>query len=56
MDISAEKHGISGNHRADIFSAVLQTVLGLARRLIGFFTVTEADRTKAGIYIRRDGA
>jgi hypothetical protein len=56
MDISAGKRGTSGNGRVDFFSAVLQTVLGLARRLIGFFTVTEADRTKAGIYIRRDGA
>jgi hypothetical protein len=56
MDISAEKRGTSGDHRADAFSAVLQTMLDLARRLVEFFTITEADRMKAGIFLRRRGS
>ncbi len=56
MDISAEKCGASGNHRLDSLSAVLRTALGIVRRLVEFFTVTEADRMKAGIFIRRRGA
>jgi hypothetical protein len=55
MDISAEKRGTSGNHWADAFSDFLQIVLGLARRLVELFTITESDRMKAGIYIRRRG-
>ncbi|MGB7537000.1 MAG: hypothetical protein WBM17_00530 [Anaerolineales bacterium] len=56
MDISAEKCETRDNSRPDFFSTVRQAVSGIIRRLVEFFTVTEADRTKAGIYIRRDGA
>jgi hypothetical protein len=56
MDISAEKSRTGDNPRQDSFLGVLQTVGGIVRRLIEFFTITEADWTKAGIYIRRDGA
>jgi hypothetical protein len=56
MDISAEKCETRDAPRPDFFSTVRQNVLGIIRRLAEFITVTEADRTKAGIYIRRDGA
>jgi hypothetical protein len=56
MDISSENGKTSGNLRSDFFLAVLQTVRGSIRRLVEFFTLTEAEQTKAGIYIRRRGA
>jgi hypothetical protein len=56
MDISAEKCGASGNHRLDFLTAILQTALDIVRRLVEFFTITEADRMKAGIFILRRGA
>lgn len=55
MNILAEKCKTRDNQRPDTFSAVLQTVLGIVRRLVEFFTVTEADRIKGGIFIRRAG-
>jgi hypothetical protein len=33
------------------FSAGLPTMVGIIRRLIRFFTLTEEDRLKAGIYV-----
>jgi len=33
------------------FSAGLPTMMGIIRRLIRFFTLTEEDRLKAGIYV-----
>jgi hypothetical protein len=33
----------------------LQTVRGFIRRLIEFFSFTEEDRRKAGIYVGGDG-
>jgi hypothetical protein len=45
-------------NRPGPFSAVLQTVRGFVRRLVGFFALTEEDRLKAGIYVSgqdRDG-
>jgi hypothetical protein len=54
MDISADKYKSDGN-RAGPFLAVLQTVRGIAGWLIGFFTLTEADRLKAGIYVGGKG-
>jgi hypothetical protein len=56
MDISAEKHGTSGNPRADSFSAFRQTVRSIVRRLVEFFTITESDRKQAGIFLRRRGS
>jgi len=57
MGILADKYKAYIN-RSDPFSAVLQTVRGFVRRLVGFFAITEEDRLKAGIYISgqdRDG-
>jgi hypothetical protein len=49
MDISADKYE-SDSNRLDPFLAVMQIIWGIIGRLIGFFTLTEADRLKAGIY------
>ena len=54
MVISADKYKSDGN-RPGPFSAVLHTVLGIAGWLIGFFTLTEVDRLKAGIYVGGEG-
>ncbi len=43
MNILAEKCKTRDNQRPDTFSAVLQTVLGIVRRLVEFFAITEAD-------------
>jgi hypothetical protein len=55
MDISSDGRQSQAN-RPGPYSAVLQTMLEVFRRLLKWFTLTEADRTKAGIYIRRRGA
>ena len=47
MDILS-KINISTENRPSPFSAVLHTSLGIVRRLIEFFTVTEEDRLAAG--------
>jgi hypothetical protein len=55
MDISTDRHrseAVAAGPRPD----VLKAVLGMIRRLIESITITEADRKKAGIYIRRNGA
>jgi hypothetical protein len=54
MDISAGKYKSDGT-RSGLFLAGLQTVRSIARWLIGFFTLTEADRLKAGIYLGGEG-
>jgi hypothetical protein len=54
MDIQADKFK-SDTNRLGPFSAVLQTGLGIVRWLIGFFTLTEEDRLKAGIYLGGEG-
>lgn len=54
MDIPADKYKLDGN-RPGPFLAVLQTVLGITRRLIGFFMLIVADRLKAGIYVGGEG-
>jgi hypothetical protein len=46
---------ISNVNHPDPFSAVLHTVLGIVRWLIGFITLTEEDRLAAGIYIGGEG-
>ncbi len=43
-------HIKSDGKRSGPFLAVLRTVQGFIRRLIGFFTLTEEERLKAGIY------
>ncbi len=50
MNISAGKYRSDVN-RPGPFSAVLQTVMGFTRWLIGFFTLTEEEQSKAGIFI-----
>jgi len=50
MDISADNYK-SDINRPNIFSTVLQTLLGTVRWLVGFFTLTEEDRILAGIYL-----
>jgi hypothetical protein len=55
MDISADNYESDGNNRASPFLAISQTVRGLVRRLIGFFTLTGEERSKAGIYLGGEG-
>jgi hypothetical protein len=54
MDISADKNK-SGVNRLGPLSAILHTGLGIIRWLIGFVTLTEEDRLKAGIYLGGEG-
>ena len=54
MEISGDQNQSDGN-RADPFFAISQTVRGFVRRLIGIFTLTEEDRSKAGIYLGGEG-
>jgi len=54
MDISTDKYK-SDINRSSPFSSVLYIMLGIVRWLIGFFTLTEEDRSKAGIYVGNEG-
>jgi hypothetical protein len=54
MDISTDKYKSDGN-RASSFLAVSQAIRGIVRRLIGFFTLTEEERLKAGISVGGEG-
>ena len=54
MDISIEETKLDVN-RPDPFSTVLQAVRGVARRLIGFFTLSEEERSQAGIDLSGEG-
>jgi len=54
MDISADKYESDGI-RPGPFLAGLQTVRGIIGWLTGFFTLTEEDRLKAGIYLGGEG-
>jgi hypothetical protein len=54
MDISGEKYNPDGNRLAR-FSVVLQTVRSIFRRLVDFFTLTEEDRSNAGVYFSDEG-
>ena len=49
MDISSDGNS-SDMNQTNPLSAVLHSLLGLVRRVIGFFVLTEADKFKAGIY------
>ncbi len=55
MDILADKYESDGTRRPGPFLAGLQTVRGVVRWLIEFFTLTEEDRLKAGIYLGGEG-
>jgi hypothetical protein len=56
MDISTDNcQSNSGRDRPGLFSDAMRFMLGVLGRLIGIFTLTEADRMKAGIHIRRQG-
>ena len=46
---------MSNVNRPGPFAAVLHTVLGIVRRPIGFFKLTEEDRLKAGIFLGAKG-
>ncbi len=50
MDMSSDQYQ-SKVSRQGTLSALLVTVLSLARRLIGFFMLTEEDRSEAGICV-----
>jgi len=54
MDISVDKYK-SNINRPWQFSAVLHTLLGIVRWLIGFYTLTKEDRWAAGIYLGGEG-
>jgi hypothetical protein len=49
MDISADKYKSDGN-QSNPFFVVMRTIQAFTRRLIGYFTLTEEERLKAGIY------
>ena len=55
MDSPADKYASDDNHRSDPFLAIAQTMREFVSRLVGFFTVTEEERLKAGIYFRGEG-
>ena len=50
MGIQSDKN-ISNINLLGPFSAVLLPLLGIARWLVRFFTLTEEDRLAAGIYL-----
>jgi hypothetical protein len=52
MDISMDRFE-SDVDRPRLPSVVMRTMLRIVRRLVEIFSLTEADRKKAGIYIRR---
>jgi len=54
MDISADKSA-SNDNPPGLFSTAWCFAVGIFSRLIGVFTLTETNRRKAGIYIRRKG-
>jgi hypothetical protein len=54
MDISADKYKSDGN-RAGPLLAMSQAIRGIVRRLIGFFTLAEAELLKAGISVGGEG-
>jgi hypothetical protein len=55
MDISSEEYK-SDKTRLVHFTAVMQTVKGIFRRLAGFFTLTEEERLQAGIQVGGKGS
>ena len=54
MDASADNYKSDGN-RTEPFVSALKTVRGFVKRLIGFFTLSEEDRLKAGLHVGGEG-
>jgi hypothetical protein len=55
MDISTDRRPSEAN-RPGSYSDVWQSLRNIIRRLVEWLTVTDEDRIRAGIYIRRPGA
>jgi hypothetical protein len=54
MDISVDEHESDGN-RPSPFLTVLRTIRGIPGWLAEFFTLTEEENVKAGIYLGGQG-
>ena len=54
MEISSDKYQSDGN-QSNPFFAVMRTIQGLFSKLTGIFTLTEEERSKAGIYLGGEG-
>ena len=50
MEASVDKYESADNPRSGPFFAVSHTVGDIVQWLLRFFTITEEDRSKAGIY------
>ncbi len=50
MDASTDQYTSDDNHRSGIFLALAQPFKKIVSWLVRFFTVTEEERSKAGIY------
>jgi len=55
MDTPSDKYKPYYGNRLGPFLAVLRSIRGLARQLVGFFSSTEEERSKAGIYLGGEG-
>jgi hypothetical protein len=54
MDTPSEQYKTNAS-RSVRSSIVWQSVLGMIRRLIGFFMLAEEDQLKAGLYLGGEG-
>jgi hypothetical protein len=50
MDASTDQYKSDDNHLSSPFLAVAQTFKDLVNWLVRFFTITEEERSRAGIY------
>jgi len=50
MDISTDQYKSMGNQSDSSPNVLYRNVLGIFRRLVGIFTLTEEDRLQAGIH------
>jgi hypothetical protein len=50
MDASTDQYTSADNHRSGIFLALAQPFKKIVSWLVRFFTVTEEERSKAGIH------
>ncbi|MGB8212705.1 MAG: hypothetical protein WCE68_04010 [Anaerolineales bacterium] len=55
MDTPSEKYEPNYGDRSGPFLAVWRTLRGLIRRLAGFLTITDEERSEAGIYTSGEG-
>jgi hypothetical protein len=55
MGISTDQYKSVGNQSGSFPFVLYRTVQGLFRRVAGIFTLTDADRLKAGIYLGGEG-